>query len=119
MNVYIHYYLTKISRVLVVLTLVTQLGIGIVSLTSSTCTHTHTVIYVTHTIKHGLYTTFPIVCLGPTLISNLPVPSENENCGFTYTGKATLLYRDKTTQNKQTHMPINKHNTFICPHLHN
>ena len=37
-------------------------------------------------------TFLPIVCFGPTLMVNLPVPSANVNCGVTYTGRATILY---------------------------
>ena len=38
-------------------------------------------------------TTFPIVCLGPTLMLKFPPPSLKVNCGWTYTGRATLLER--------------------------
>ena len=47
-----------------------------------------------HIFGMGMGLTFlPIVCFGPSLILNLPVPSANVNCGVTYTGKATILLK--------------------------
>lgn len=42
-------------------------------------------------------TLFPIVCFGPSLMLNLPVPSANVNCGVMYTGRDTMLceYRNR------------------------
>ena len=110
-------------QVVVWLTLITQDGIGIMILTSSTCGGYQNLIdQGWRREKEGEregwgekeggrekereggregreekteLTTFPMVCLGPTLRFILPLPSVKENCGVTYTGRDTILHWGK------------------------
>ena len=69
-------------QVQVGLTLVTHFGMGMVTFTSSTwngnqesCVYMQIILYE---VGMGL-TFFPIVCFGPSLMLNFPVPSANVN----------------------------------------
>ena len=72
------------------LTLVTHFGMGMVIFTSSTWNGNRDSVNQYTQVGMGL-TFLPIVCFGPSLMLNLPVPSANVNCGVTYTGRATIL----------------------------
>ena len=72
------------------LTLVTHFGMGMVIFTSSTWNGNRDSVSQYTQVGMGL-TFLPIVCFGPSLMLNLPVPSANVNCGVTYTGRATIL----------------------------
>ena len=80
-------------QVQVGLTLVTHFGMGMVIFTSSIWNGNEESVSVTkvHDLGREGLTFLPIVCFGPTLILNFPVPSANVNCGVTYTGRATIL----------------------------
>ena len=67
------------------LTLMTHFGMGMVIFTSSTWNGNRELAYYQYTrVEMGL-TFLPIVCFGPNLILNFPVPSAKVNCGVTYT----------------------------------
>ena len=88
MNSYLH--------VQVGLTLVTHFGMGMVIFTSSTWNRNRDSINQITQVNWNGTNILPIVCFGPSLILNLPVPSAkfNVNCGVTYTGRATILWRE-------------------------